>query len=116
MTSPDDPRGAADAQLAEVRRALDDAHRHLLRIHKALIDYERIRYERAHDPVGGPVEFLRVLIHDPFFAWLRPMSALIAQIDEFTSSKDSPDPKDGNALIAETKRLLTPNDAGDTFA
>src|SRR3954447_3448452 len=102
---------AMNAELSEVRHALDAAHRHLLGIHKALIDHERARYERAHGAVGGPVDLLHVLIHNPFFAWLRPMSALIVQIDEFAWSKDPPDPAAGRALLAEAKRLLTPDES-----
>src|SRR5436309_15858754 len=87
---------------------LDAARQSLLRIHKALIDHERVRYERTHGPVGGPVQFFRLLIHDPFFAWLRPMSALIVQIDEFVSSKDPTSPEDGQALLKQAVTLLTP--------
>jgi hypothetical protein len=108
--SPDDETGDA------LRRRLNAAHTGLLRIHKALIDFERARYEREHGPVGGAVEFLQLLIRDPLFAWLRPMSALIVQIDEFVMSKEPTDPADGRALLTQARTLLTPNETGDEFA
>ena len=55
-----------------------------------------------------------MLIRDPFFAWLRPMSALIVQIDEFVMSKEPTDPADGRALLAQARALLTPDDPATT--
>src|SRR3954451_17825182 len=99
-----------DETAADLRRRLDAAHAGLLRVHKALIDHERARYERERGPVGGAVEFLQVLIRDQYFAWLRPMSALIVQIDEFVMSKEPTDPADGRALLTQARALLTPNE------
>ena len=116
--APADPANASfdDQDPDELRRRLDAAHAGLLRIHKALIDHERARYERQRGPAGSAVEFLQVLIRDPFFAWLRPMSALIVQIDEFVMSKEPTDPADGRALLTQARALLTPNETGDDFA
>src|SRR5690349_1128524 len=60
----------------DLRRRLDLAHGGLLRVHKALLDHERVRYERERGRVGGPGEFLQIVINDPWFAWLRPVSEL----------------------------------------
>lgn len=99
-----------------LRRQLDDAHRGLLRVHKALIDHERARYEQAHGPIGGAGAFLQVLIHDPHFAWLRPIPELVVRIDEFTSSREPPDLSAGEALLTQARQLLVPDEAGDDFA
>ena len=99
----------------DLRRRLDVAHAALLRVHKAIIDHERIRYERQHGPVGGAVEFLQIVIRDPWFAWLRPISEIIVQIDEFTASKEPTDPRDGEALLTQARELLVPSETGDEF-
>ena len=99
----------------DLRTRLDAAHSGLLRVHKAIIDHERVRYERQHGSVGGPVEFLEIVIRDPWFAWIRPISELIVQIDEFTASKEPTDPKDGEALLVQARELLVPSETGDDF-
>jgi len=98
-----------------LRQKLNDAHRGLLHVHKSLIDYERARYERAHGPLSGPGEFLQLVIHDPAFAWLRPVSGLVAQIDQFLDSKEPVDPAVGEALAKQAAALLTPSESGDAF-
>ena len=98
-----------------LREQLNDAHADLLRIHKALIDYERVRYEKVHGHVASPYTLLQLLINDPGFAWLRPISELIVQIDEFVSSKEPNDPQDGKMLLAQVRALLVPDDDGTDF-
>jgi len=53
----------------------------LVALHAALVDYQRQDYEEAHGPTK-PAELLRLLIADQHFAWLRPLSRVIAEIDE----------------------------------
>ena len=98
-----------------LRRRLDEAHRGILRVHKALLDHERGRYELAVGAVGGPGEFLQLLINDPWFAWLRPLSSLAALMDEFTASRDPVDPAEGEALLAQAGAMLTPDANGGAF-
>lgn len=101
---------------AELRRRLDAIHAGLLDVHKALIDYERERYEKARGPIANAGEFLQLLINDPWFSWLRAVSALIAQIDEFVSAKSLVDPAAGEALITQARELLLPAEEGNAFA
>lgn len=108
-------RPAGNTLPDELRRRLDQAHRGLLRVHKALLDHERMRYERERGPVGGPGEFLQVVIHDPWFAWLRPVSELAVQIDEATSSRDPSDPQAAEALLRQARELIVPAEQGDEF-
>jgi hypothetical protein len=62
-------------RLKDVREALEVVHRRL-------IEAARADWERQHGPVGGAGRMLDLLMNDPFFAWLRPMSKLMAEIDE----------------------------------
>jgi hypothetical protein len=104
MAHPRNP-DPADAAL---RRQLNTAHAGLLRVHKALVDHERNRYAAAQRPVGTPLQFLQLLLTDPRFAWLRPISELIVQIDEAASSRDPVPPATAAALLTQAKSLLTP--------
>jgi hypothetical protein len=66
--------------------ALRDA---LLKLHKALIDSERVGYEQTFGSIASPANFLRLLTQDPWFAWLRPLSGFITSLDE-TLDADEP--------------------------
>jgi hypothetical protein len=99
----------------ELRRRLDAAHAGLLRVHKTIIDHERTRYERSRGTVGGPLEFLKIVMDDPWFAWLRPISELIVQIDEFTVAREPGEPQRGEALLKQARELLVPDESGNAF-
>ena len=98
-----------------LRQKLNTAHRGLLRVHKSLIDYERGRFEKTHGPISGPGEFLQLVIHDPGFAWLRPISALVAEIDEYLDSREPVDPAAGESLLVQARELLAPSETAGEF-
>jgi hypothetical protein len=100
---------------AEQRQQLDDARRAILSIHKALLEEERVRHERAHGRVESSLEFLQLALHDPWFAWLHPLSELVVQIDELVASKEPPDPSAAAALVNQAKELLRPDELGNPF-
>jgi hypothetical protein len=96
------------------RRMLIDLRHALLPLHKALLEYERAIYERLHGPVAKG-ELLRVIVTDPQFAWLRPVSELIVRIDQ-TLDPETPDvPGDFDAIVAQARRLVTPDETGRPF-
>ena len=78
MHTPDDP------ERARQREALRELWKHLLPLHRLLIDAARDEYTSSIGPVGGPTRLLQLLSDDPFFAWLKPMTALIVEIDEMS--------------------------------
>jgi hypothetical protein len=83
---------------------LDRLRQALLRLHKALLDAQRIRYEREHGRVESRGELLELVLQDPSFEWLRVLSALIAGLDELSAVDD----KDVSAeLLAVINRLRT---------
>ena len=61
--------------------SLAEMRRHLLALHKTLVDAERREYERRQGRVRDG-EFLSALLNDPELAWLKPLTTLVAQIDE----------------------------------
>jgi hypothetical protein len=84
---------------------MNELHTRLLELHKALVDVEREGYERARGRMTDG-EFLKALIDDPAFAWLAPLTKLIAQIE---SDEVTPEYR------AQVKTLLRPDELGLAF-
>lgn len=92
-----------------------DALRHaLLALHKAMVDEERSAYERVHGRVQAS-EFLNLLVTGESFAWLRPLTALIVQLDELMDAREGAQPGDAGAFRAQLTRLLQADPEGDDF-
>ena len=66
----------------EARQALKELRETLLTLHKALLDSERTSYELVHGTIPSPGAFLQLLINDSWFAWLRPVTTLLVEIDD----------------------------------
>lgn len=64
------------------RQKLIEVNDALRGLHKLLIGTVRSEYERAHGPIAGSGALLRLLMEDPFFSWLRPMSKAMVEMDE----------------------------------
>jgi hypothetical protein len=87
----------------------------LLALHKALVDSERVEYERTIGKIQSPNHFLQLLTTDPWFAWLSPLSQLIVSIDEALDPKDPATAATIRALVEQSVRLLTPSETGSGF-
>jgi hypothetical protein len=92
---------------------LDHLFRALLCLHKALLDDERVSYERVHGRIPSNGVFLQLLLGDAWFAWLRPLSQLMATLDEL--GEESSDGLDMAPLVASIRTLLTPTEEGEGF-
>jgi len=99
---------------AAMRQQLEDVRRALLRVHKALLEDARIRYEREQGRIEGSGALLRLVLNDPWFDWLHPLSELVVQMDELLAA-DDPKANDGFALLGQARALLRPDAAGDGF-
>ncbi|MBV9676379.1 MAG: hypothetical protein JO185_08595, partial [Acidobacteriaceae bacterium] len=54
--------------------------------------------------------FLQLLINDPWFAWLRPVTTLVVQMDEALAAKNPPKTeRDFAQLLEDTRALLSPS-------
>jgi hypothetical protein len=76
MHTPDTP------ERAELRAALRDTSKQLMTLHRHLINAAKDDFAFATGAMPAPTELLRLLTDDPFFGWLKPMTALIVEIDE----------------------------------
>ncbi|HEV2146576.1 MAG TPA: hypothetical protein VGR37_04090 [Longimicrobiaceae bacterium] len=103
------PVSRRDRSPDPVRDNLKEVRRGLLRLHKALIDAERATFERDHGALTNGA-FLQALIQDPFFAWLRPFSGLIVEIDEALAARDPLPPQQARAYIGRVRELVEPED------
>lgn len=87
----------------------------VLGLHRELLAAERIAWEAMNGWVPGNAEFLQLAINDPWFQWLRPMTALIAAMDEAMTDQSPEAELRVAALIAAARELLHPNDLGTDF-
>src|SRR3954454_12049176 len=87
----------------------------LLGLHKALVDSERVTYEKTFGAIQSPNQFLQLLTSDPWFAWLHPLSQLIVAIDEALAEKEPLTSAEVDALVNQTRLLLTPSETGEGF-
>ena len=86
---------------ADVHR-LVDLRLGLLRLHKTLLEMERINYEKIHGQVRSG-ELLQLVL----FNWLRMISALVVEIDEALDGDEPATLKDFDDLISEAHLLFT---------
>jgi len=99
-----------------MRMRLQELRPRLLNLHKVLLDDARAAYEMDRGRIASTANLLQLVIHDPWFAWLHPLSELVVRIDE-TIQPDSPATEsDGAALVEQVERLLAPAENGETFA
>ena len=87
----------------------------LLCLHKALLDDERVRYERVHGRIPSNGAFLQLVLNDAWFAWLRPLSQLMTKLDELSEEEDSSTGEEMSALLARAQTLLMPTEEGEGF-
>ena len=94
--------------MAELRERLKKLTEALRPLHLALTKETQVAYERQHGPVQGPGELLQLLIRHPDFAWLHPLSELMAWIDEMVDPKRDPRPQPEEAAVVrnELQRML----------
>jgi hypothetical protein len=89
----DDQRAALTAVAAALRP-----------LHKSLLDVTTVAWEHEHGRVAGPAALFQLVVRDPFFAWLRPMSGLMADIDALL---DEEGPIDASAVQRRLEALIT---------
>ncbi|HJR33785.1 MAG TPA: hypothetical protein VJ817_02470 [Gemmatimonadales bacterium] len=100
---------------APLRDRLNNARDALLGVHKALLDEERARYERTHGRLESNYQLLQLVISDPWFAWLHPVSELVVQIDVLMEARQPAPPGTADALLRQAKELLSPDETAEGF-
>ena len=101
---------------AEARRRLNALREALLHLHKALLDSERISYEASFGQISSPYQFLHLATTDPWFAWLTPVTRLLAAVDATLDAKAPLADHDAESLIKQAGSLLVATVDGDGFS
>ena len=98
-----------------IRLPLVELREALLRLHKVLLDSERVVYEKEIGPIHSPNHFFQLLTNDPWFAWLRPISQLIVAIDETLDGDEPITTQSVDAMMTQSVFLLIPAKSGGEF-
>ncbi len=86
----------------ELRGAVQELTGALIELHRAAMNAATTAFEQERGAVGTRLRLLELLMHDPFFAWLRPLSGLMAAIDE---GLDDPEPID-HTVAADARAIV----------
>ena len=91
----------------------------LLALHQSLLHAERAELERSEGAIT-PNQFLQLLIQDPRFAWLRPITELIVQMDEAVAAArkgNAPlDAAQAGPLLDQARALIAMPSGASDFA
>jgi hypothetical protein len=100
----------------EVRQCLAELREGLLRLHKALMESERVGYEKVFGRIASPLQFLQLMTGDAWFAWLRPVSQLIIAMDEMLDGKVALTAAGADGLASRARSLLVAVAGDDGFS
>ena len=95
---------------------LSQARDLLLHLHKALMEYQKIEFERTNGLVQNPNHYYQLVLNDPTFVWLRTLSALVVSMDELLEKPEELSEQKIQDIAVYTKKLLTTSDKSDVFA
>ncbi|MDX1582679.1 MAG: hypothetical protein R3338_03690 [Thermoanaerobaculia bacterium] len=99
-----------------MKNKIKEISRCLMAVHKILLDETRRDYERRQGMRLSPQDAWRAAMADPFFAWLRPVSKLIAEIDELLATVEEPGTGLAHGVRLEVESLLGGMTSGASFA
>jgi hypothetical protein len=99
-----------------IKQRLTELRNGLLSLHKTLLDSERASYERDIARIGSSGELLKLVLYDPWFAWLHELSQFVVLLDETLDAEEPPPIIDAERLIEQSFELLAPNENGAGFA
>ncbi len=102
-------------QASPLRQALYNVRQGLLGLHKALIVAEQLTFERIYGRVDSTGQLLQLVMNDPWFTWLHPLSNLVVRIDELMDEKGDLTAEEVALIMTEIRGLIRPSESGDGF-
>lgn len=102
----EDTSGSSNVLPEATLKHLRELRRKLLHLHKTLLEMERADFERLFGRVTSG-ELLQLVINHAQFAWLRPISALVVQMDEMLSAEEPATLDDVESLLVHARLLFT---------
>ena len=106
----------SDPEPPGARQLLSALREALLHLHKTLLESERLSYEAAFGQVTSPYQFLQLVTNDPWFAWLTPLTTLVASVDEMLDTHHALTAVGVEALLRQTRALLVATPDGEGFS
>jgi hypothetical protein len=103
-----------NSKLNQKTALLKEARLQLLKLHKLLVDCERLAFEQKNGQLTSG-QFLNILINDQDFQWLKGFSTLIVEIDEMFDLDDGVSEEMIENQLAQMEKLLSLNDSEKEF-
>src|SRR6185369_503726 len=100
---------------SETHERLQQLRDRLLALHKILVESEQEDYEKTFGKVSSSNQLLNLVMSDPWFAWLHPLSQLIVSMDEALDEKEPLTNAVVDALVKQSSALLVASEAGEGF-
>jgi hypothetical protein len=94
---------------------LDELRGALLELHKAILHAQQVLYEREHGRVESSGELLQLVVRHPDFAWIRALSALIAQLDTWAEPESTARDQEIASVLAALHTLIQPDGTNAEF-
>ncbi|MDP3091989.1 MAG: hypothetical protein Q8N04_15040 [Nitrospira sp.] len=98
-----------------LRQTLTDVRHGLLGLHKALIVAEQLTFERIYGRVDSTGQLLQLVMNDPWFTWLHPLSNVVVRIDEMLDEECNLTTEDVAQILTEVRGMIRPSELGDGF-
>ena len=105
----------ATKKATPLRQTLMGVRYGLLGLHKALIVAEQLTFERIYGRVDSTGQLLQLVMNDPWFTWLHPLSNMVVRIDEMLEDEDSLTIDEVAILLSEVRGMIRPSEMGDGF-
>jgi hypothetical protein len=106
---------ASTKKSCPLRKRILDMRSSLLSLHKALILAEQVTYERINGRVESTGQLLQLVLNDPWFTWLHPVSQLVVRIDDLLEEGSELSPVEVEHFLIEARSLIRPSEEGDGF-
>lgn len=98
-----------------LRQTLTDVRHGLLGLHKALIVAEQLTFERIYGRIDSTGQLLQLVMNDPWFTWLHPLSNVVVRIDEMLDEECNLTTEDVAQILTEVRGMIRPSELGDGF-
>lgn len=98
-----------------LRERLLDVRGSLLKLHKTLMLAEQVTYERINGRIASSSQLLQLVLNDPWFTWLHPLSQLAVRIDALVDNESELSSGDVEHVLMEVRTLLRPSEEGNGF-
>jgi hypothetical protein len=98
------------------RIKLNDLAQTLRSTHSTLLEIVKKEYESKHGSINGPFAYFQLVTGDPVFQWLRPLSGMMARLDDLLDNKRDLRPLDAESVKLEVEQLFEFSEALEHFS